>query len=177
MLGWRALEDLITHLDDASGAVVRFGPVLYVVWRDPDASNPIPYADEAVRALTMRYGRGRNLLYVHRAPDSASVSHKEKTREEVMKHFDRTEPYFRAAALAIEATGFAGAVVRSVTAGVTLMRRTQVKTKVFDDARVGVRWLATMTDPSARFDPDAMIRQLRDRDLCRVLGFEQDYGT
>jgi hypothetical protein len=91
-----------------------------------------------------------------------------------MRHFDRTEPYFRAAALAIEATGFAGAVVRSATAGVMLIRRSRVKTKVLDDARVGVRWLATMATPSAPFDPDAMIEALREHELCRVLGFEED---
>jgi hypothetical protein len=172
------MEDLITHVDDESAAVVRFGPVLYVVWRAPDTANPIPYCDEAVEALLMRYGRGRNLYYVHRAPEAGSFGKHDTTREAVMKHFDRTEPYFRAAALAIEATGFAGAVVRSVTAGVMLMRRSQVKAKVFDDARLGVRWLASMTAPgSGSFDPNAMIRELRSRELCRTLGFEQDFAT
>ena len=172
------MEELVTHLDDESGAVVRFGPVVYVVWRAVDSQAPISHADDAVRAMVSRYGRGRNLLYVHRAPESTGMGgHSEGTREAVMKHFDRTEAYFRAAALAIEATGFAGAVVRSVTAGVMLMRRAQLKTKVFDDARLGVRWLSTMCEPSHSFDANAMIGALRSRELCRTLGFEQDYAT
>ncbi len=172
------MEDLIIHLDDESGAVVRFGPVLYVVWRAPDNANPIQYADEAVRALITRYGKGRNLHYVHRAPDTGTVGgHSEKTREAVMKHFDRTEPYFRAAALAIEATGFAGAVVRSVTAGIMLVRRSGLKTKVFDDARLGLRWLATMTDKVTSFDPDAMITELSGRELCRLSVIDRGIAT
>jgi len=164
-------EELVTHLDGSQGAVVRYGPVLYVVWRAPTAESPVAEADEAVRALTRRYGSERKLLYVHRAPDATSFSrHGDEARDAVMKHFDRTEPYFRAAALAIEATGFGGAAVRSITAGVTLVRRTAVKTKVFDDARSGLRWLSAQCDPSAPFDPDAMIAELRKRELCRVFG-------
>src|SRR5690606_6567001 len=121
--------------------------------------------------LMRRYGSGRKLLYVHRTPDAGAFSrHGDETRNAVMKHFDRTEPYFRAAALAIETTGFAGTAVRSVTAGVMLVRRTAVKSKVFDDARAAIRWLATMCDPSAPFDPEAMIAGLRQRELCRVFG-------
>ena len=168
-------EELITHLDSDAGAVVRYGPVLYVVWRNPDTVEPVPYADQAANAMVRRYGRGRNLLYVHRAPDGVG-RHGNETREAVMAHFDRTEPYFRAAALAIEATGFAGAAVRSVTAGVLLVRRNGPVSKVFNDARVGVRWLETMADPSAPFDAEAMIRKLRAQELCRVVGLEADYA-
>jgi hypothetical protein len=166
-----AAEELVIHLDSPEGAVVRYGPVLYVVWRAPTPASPVREADEAVRALTRRYGSERKLLYVHRAPDTTSFSrHGDEARDAVMKHFDRTEPYFRAAALAIEATGFGGAAVRSITAGVMLVRRTAVKTKVFDDARAGLRWLATQRDPSTAFDPDAMIAGLRKRELCLLFG-------
>ena len=162
------MEKLTTHLDDERGAVVRWGPVLYVVWRAHDAEDVVSYANDAVRELTTRFGRERRLLYVHRAPAlSSGHAQSEGTRKAVMEHFDRTEPYFIASAIAIEATGFAGAIVRSVASTMMLVRRSDVKSRVFADARPGVHWLATMAAPVADFDPEAMLAELSRRDLCR----------
>lgn len=166
---------MITHLDNETAAVVRFGPVLYVLWRAYDSLAAVGHCDEAVRALTSRYGRGRNLFYVHRAPGSSSGhGQSDKTRDAVMKHFDRTEPYFRGSAIIIEATGFIGAMVRSVAAGVTLIRRSAVKSKVFDDVGPGVRWLATMGDEASSFEPDVLMAELGERGLCRVAGLDRE---
>jgi hypothetical protein len=155
------MEALITHLDSEAGAVVRYGPVLFVLWRVHNSLHPVEYADEAVKALTMRYGKERRLFYVHRAPPEI-VGHgqSEKTRDAVMKHFDRTEPFFKASAIVIEATGFVGAVVRSVASTMMLVRRSGVKSRVFDDVRPGLRWIATMTEQTNSFDPDQLVARL-----------------
>ncbi|MFK7991604.1 MAG: hypothetical protein AB8I08_36645 [Sandaracinaceae bacterium] len=170
------MHRLVVHLDDEAASVARFGPVLYVVWRKPETPIAVPHMDAAADAILSQYGGGRNLLYVHRTPNMPSVAlHSDETYEAVMAHFDRTERHSRAAGLGLEVSGFIGAAVRAMVAGVLLARRSEVKTKAFRDARLAVRWLAQQTSIDAPFDPDALIDQLRGHELCRVVGFEQDF--
>lgn len=171
------MEKLVTHFDTPEGAVVRWGPVLYVVWRQRDTAAPVPHADAAADEMVRRYGSERRLLYVHRTPPEYPVGpHSSKTMNVIMAHFERTETFFGAAALAIEATGFAGAAIRSVAAGVLLLRRSQVEHRAFRDARLGLRWLQRVAHPEAGFDAEAMIGKLKSRELCRTVGFEADFN-
>lgn len=136
-------EELVVHLDDDVGVVCSYGPLIYVVWRRHDSTMPIEMADRAIDGLIHRYGDGRKFFYVHRAPPKTlGVKSEPEVRPRAMKHFEDHDARFVAAAVAIESDGFGASVVRSVSAGVMLVRRTAVKTEVFKDARDGVRWLA-----------------------------------
>ncbi len=160
-------DELQVFIDDPQGAVVQFGPVIYVVWRSHDSIKTIEVADQVVKSMVERYGTGRKLLYVQRAPrEHGMVRTHADVRAAAMRHFEETDQHFLAAAVAIEADGFAGSIVRSVTAGVMLVRRAQVTTQVFNDAKDGVRWLAVLAKDHVPFDSDAMIKGLAARNLC-----------
>jgi len=160
-------DSLQVHLDDATGAVATFGPVIYVVWRAHDSSNNIVVADKAVKQLVAQYGPGRKLFYVQRAPaDGSVVKTKPEVRDAAMNHFEETDEHFWGTAVAIEVEGFAGSIIRSVTAGVMLVRRTTIKTETFKDARQGVRWLALAAKDVNPFDGDAMVRALEEKGLA-----------
>jgi cytochrome c556 len=161
-------EELVIHFDDKdTGAVATWGPVVYVVWRSHASLDCIQHADLAVERLVKRFGAGRKLFYVQRAPHSGGIMKANpEVREGAMKHFERHDAHFAAAAVAIEAQGFSGSVIRSVTAGVLLVRKTAVKTESFKDARDGVRWLATIAKDVNPFDAEAMIKALEAADLA-----------
>jgi hypothetical protein len=154
-------DALHVELNSPKGACARFGPVVMTVWRQAEAE-VIAAADVAVDAMVKRYGTSRGLYYVQRVPHLPNMMHSDAaTRTAALEHFDRVDPYFQAAAVCIEATGFAASVVRSVSAGVMLVRRSAIKTESFREARAGIRWLATLADgtPTA-FDADACIAAL-----------------
>ncbi len=154
-------EELVVHLDTAKGAVCTYGPVIQVVWRTHDSVEPLLFADNAIARMVTTYGEGRKLFYVQRAPHLAGVRKNDPAvRDAALKHFERHDARFVAAAVAIEAEGFGGSVIRSVTAGVLLVRKTAVKTECFKDARDGVRWLGKLAATVNPFDADDMIRQL-----------------
>ena len=157
-------DELMIHLDGPTGGVCSFGPVIYVVWRAHDSVDPINTADVAIEKLVARYGAGRKLFYVQRAPQQegrAAYRSDPKVREAALRHFERQDPHFAAAAVAIEAIGFSGSVIRSITGGVLLVRRTAVKTEAFKDARDGVRWLSGRAREVSPFDAEAMIDALQ----------------
>ncbi len=160
-------DTLKLHLDDDDGAVCSYGPVLYVVWRDTSSTAPIPVADAAIEEMCARYGEERRLFYLHRAPDRPGFHRSDsELRKATLDHFERHESRFAAAAIAIEASGFSGAVLRSITAGVLLVRQTQLKTESFKDAREGVRWLKSRASDGNAFDSEAMIEALAAHGLC-----------
>lgn len=156
-------EELLVHLDDKdSGAVCSFGPVVYVVWRSHASIDCIKHADLAIDRMVKRYGDGRKLFYVQRAPHSGGIMKANpEVREAAMAHFERHDARFFATAVAIEAQGFSGSVIRSVTAGVLLVRKTAVRTESFKDARDGVRWLGGLAKDINPFDAELMIKQLQ----------------
>ena len=88
-------------------------------------------------------------------------------RDAMMKHFERHDSRFCAAAVAIEAEGFGGSIIRSVTAGVLLVRKTAVRTESFKDARDALRWLQVLAKDVTPFDAEAMIAELSARKLAR----------
>lgn len=158
---------LQVHLDDDDGAVCSYGPVIYVVWRDSGSTSPIDAADAAIDRMCAEYGEDRRLFYLHRAPDRPGMHRTDsELRKATLEHFARHESRFAAAALAIEASGFGGAVLRSITAGVLLVRPTRIETESFKDARAGVRWLMSRAGEHNRFDGEAMIEALTERGLC-----------
>jgi hypothetical protein len=163
------MSDALTiHLDDETGAVCRFGPVVYVVWRDWSSTAPVAAADGAIEEMVGRYGDGRRLLYVHRNPDLPGFRRQDRAlHQAALDHFDRHEERFLAAAIAHESTGFAGAVVRAISSAVMAIRRTRVRVESFGDARDGVRWAADVARDVSPFDADEMVRQLTEADLCR----------
>ena len=155
-------EELKMHLDGPTGAVCTWGPVVYVVWRGLGSHDPIRAADAAIGELTARYGSGRQLLYLHRLPASDRTHRRDpEVLQASLDHFQRQDPYVVAAAVAIETTGFGAAVFRSIGAAVMLVRRTEVKTEMFTDARAGVRWLHTLAGDSNSFDPTSLIVALQ----------------
>ncbi len=159
-------EGLKTYLNDATGAVVTYGPIVFVVWRAHNAIEPVDAAERAVVDLAAQYGEGRKLFYVHRAPNEAGMPRsKPEVRDAMMKHFERHDGRFAAAAVAIEAEGFGGSIIRSVTAGVLLVRKTAVRTESFKDARDALRWLAVVAQPISPFDAEAMIAELSKQKL------------
>lgn len=155
-------EELVMHLDDKDmGAVCTYGPVVYVVWRSHASVDCIKHADSAIDRLVKRYGDGRKLFYVQRAPHSGGIMKANpEVRDQAMKHFERHDARFAACAVAIEAQGFSGSVIRSVTAGVLLVRKTAVRTESFKDARDGVRWLGTVAKDVNPFDAELMVKAL-----------------
>lgn len=162
----RALNDeLVVYLDNEDGAVCSFGPVVYVVWR-LGSVDCIKSADSAIEALVARYGADRRLFYVQRAPHQAGMMRADSAvRAAAMDHFERQDSRVGAVAVAIEAEGFGGSIIRSVTAGVLLVRRTRMRIESFKDARDGVRWLAKLAKDTSAFDADAMIRALEAANL------------
>jgi cytochrome c556 len=160
-------EGLKIYLDDATGAVATFGPVVYVVWRAHNAIEPVDAAERAVVDLGERYGEGRVLFYVHRAPnESGMIRSNPEVRDAMMRHFERHDRRFLAAAVAIEAEGFSGSIIRSVTAGVLLVRKTAVRTESFKDARDAVRWLGVLSKQASPFDAEAMVGALSAKGLA-----------
>ena len=154
-------EDLTVQLDSKNGAVVTYGPVVYVVWRNFDDVKVVEAADEVVKNLSRRFGDGRKLFYCHRTPQRTTMGRQNpEVRDAVLKHFERTENLIVGAAVAIEATGFPGSIIRSATAAVLLVRNPSMATKTFADARDGVRWLGNLSRASNPFDFDGMVRAL-----------------
>jgi len=159
-------DELVFYLDNDDGAVCTFGPVVYVVWRRGSV-DCIRCADLAVESLVARYGADRRLFYVQRAPRQAGMMRADSAlRAAAMDHFERQDSRVSAVAVAIEAEGFGGAIIRSVTAGVLLVRRTRMHIESFKDARDGVRWLARAAKDVSPFDADAMIRALEGANLA-----------
>jgi hypothetical protein len=141
--------------------------VIYVVWRDVSSTAPIAAADAAIEEMVARYGEGRRLFYVHRTPDRPGFQRTSgELRRAAIAHFERQEERFIAAALAMEAKGLAGTMSRAITAGVLLVRKSQVRSEPFVDARDGVRWLAELSGDDNPFDADEMINALVAADLC-----------
>ncbi|MDP2340004.1 MAG: hypothetical protein Q8O67_03515 [Deltaproteobacteria bacterium] len=156
-------DELKIQLDGPTGAVASFGPVVYLIWRAHDSLDPINAADVVMERLIERYGPGRKIFYVQRAPETdgrAAYRSDPQVRDAALKHFERHDASVAAAAVAIEAVGFRGSVIRSITAGVLLVRRTAIKTEAFKDARDGVRWLAGLARDVNPFDGEAMIKSL-----------------
>jgi cytochrome c556 len=85
-----------------------------------------------------------------------------------MAHFEKHDGRFVAAAVAIEAEGFGASIMRSVTAGVLLVRQTDVRSKTFQDARAGVRWLGSIAPGATPFDAEAMVGALEEALLCKA---------
>lgn len=161
-------ETLNIYLDDVTGVVATWGPVIFIVWRAHHSTAPIEAAELAVPDLVARYGGDRRLFYVHRAPGGAQVKSTPRVMEAAMAHFERVDARVAAAAVAIEADGFAGSIIRSVTAGVLLVRKTAVRSASFKDARDGVRWLGAMSPGISPFDGHAVIQALQTAGYCRV---------
>jgi hypothetical protein len=161
------VETLHIYLDDASGAVATWGPVVFIVWRAYDSTAPMEAAELAVPDLVARYGEGRKLFYVHRAPGGAKFASNPKVREAAMAHFEKHDTRFVAAAVAIEAEGFVASIVRSLTAGVLLVRKTDVRSGSFQESRDAVRWLGPISQTMTPFDAEAMIRALEEALLCK----------
>lgn len=160
-------DELIIYLDSDAGAVVSFGPVIYIVWRNHASTECIRHADIAVEKLVARYGADRRLFYVQRAPQAANMMRTDSdVRRAAMEHFERTDDHVHAVAVAIEAEGFGGSIIRSVTAGVLLVRRTKLRIESFKDARDGVRWLGTLAKDVTPFDAEAMIVALERANLA-----------
>lgn len=159
-------DELVVYLDNEAGAVCSFGPVVYVVWREGSVEC-IKSADLAVEALVARYGSDRALFYVQRAPHQAGMMRADSAvRAAAMDHFERQDSRVGAVAVAIEAEGFGGSIIRSVTAGVLLVRRTRMRIESFKDARDGVRWLGKLAKGNSDFDPEAMILALQAANLA-----------
>lgn len=157
-------DELCVHLDDDCGVVCTYGPALFLVWRRHDSTLPIEVADQAVAGMVAKYGEGRKFVYVHRAPPKTlGIKSGPEVRTRAMKHFEDHDHRFVAAAVAIESDGFGASVVRSVSAGVMLVRRTLVKTEMFKDSRDGVRWLAQEAEKAPEgipFDGEEMVQAL-----------------
>jgi hypothetical protein len=160
-------EQLVVKLDNASGCVCSFGPVVYVVWRNFDELAMVDAADEMVNALAKRYGVGRKLFYVNRNPQQReALKQNPALRSAVLKHFERTEALMVGAGIAIEATGFGGSIIRSAAAAVLLLRNSSLPTKTFSDARVAVRWLAELSRTTNPFDGEHMVEALERNHLA-----------
>lgn len=130
-------------LDDNDGAVLLFGPVIVMDWRSATSTAPITAAEAACDVGIARYGSGRRLLYVHRVAEGSPIGRAgPAVRSGMMEHFARRDGNVLAAAVVIEATGFAASVIRSATASILLLRPTPIVTQVFADLSVGWRWLA-----------------------------------
>jgi len=155
-----AMNFLHVHQDNDQGAVASYGPVVFVVWRQHVVAN-FDVIDQAIDELVAREGAGRRLFYVHRAPAGAlQVRNDPSVLARATVHFDRHDPHFAASAVAIESTGFGATIVRSVSAGVMLARRSPVRTELFKDVRMGIRWLADCGRTINAFDADDLIAGL-----------------
>jgi hypothetical protein len=131
-------------LDDETGGVVLVGPVIVMDWRSATATTPIDAAEAACEVAVQRYGAGRHLLYVQRVGESSPVGRATPAvRSAMMEHFARRDEHVLAAAVVIEATGFAASVIRSATASVLLLRPTPIATHVFQELAAGLRWLSS----------------------------------
>jgi hypothetical protein len=155
-------ETLKMYMDGPTGAVCTWGPVVYVVWRGLASFQPIEAADLAIDTLVERYGDGRKILYVQRLPErepgAPAFRRDNHVMQGAMAHFERHDPHVVASAVAIESKGFGASVFRSIAGGIMLVRRTEVKTEIFTDAREGVRWLHTLTQPGVNaFDAAELI--------------------
>jgi hypothetical protein len=160
-------EELVVKLDNASGCVCSYGPVVYVVWRNFDRLETVEAADDVVNDLHKRYGTGKKLFYVNRNPQSRDTLRQNPAlRSAVMRHFERTEPLMVGAGIAIEATGFGGSIIRSAAAAVVLLRNASLPTKTFNDARAAVRWLGDLSRTTNPFNCEHMIQTLESNHLA-----------
>jgi hypothetical protein len=131
-------------LDDDTGGVLLVGPVLVMDWRSATATSPIDAAEAACEVAVQRYGAGRRLVYVQRIGEGSPIGRATPpVRSAILEHFARRDEHVLAAAVVIEATGFAASVIRSATASVLLLRPTPIATDVFQTLEAGLGWLSS----------------------------------
>lgn len=150
-------------LDDDTGGVLLLGPVIVMDWRSASSVAPVDAAEAACDVGVARYGAGRQLLYVHRVAEGSPIGRATPVvRNAMMAHFARRDHSVLAAAIVIEATGFAASVIRSATASILLLRPTPIVTQVFHELGPAWRWVAGRRGAPS-FDVEGTLHALTSR--------------
>jgi hypothetical protein len=92
-------------------------------------------------------------------PDVSFRSREPLLRKGMRRHIEIWERHCGGAVVAIEAGGFVGSLLRSVTAGIILASRQRVKTVDVDEGGAGLRWLADVAGHA--FDAERAFAALR----------------
>lgn len=109
-----------------------------------DFRRPVTVAEVRTKygeQLRFMRGAGKCLVFSVVRPDAVGVIQPE-TRKVIDELSPSVDPYTEGAALVLLARGFAATVVRTVVAGMMLVRRSSYPARVYDSVDAGASWLA-----------------------------------
>lgn len=148
-------------LDLPSGRVATHGPILHITWRRLDDPAVIGAADDALAQWWTTDAPGVRCLCVHHFPDGLPPKRTPENRAALLAHFEKNRGRVAAAAVVLEAKGFAASLIRSIIAGLTVAISTDVKVGFVDDLDAGLGWLAARAKGDNAFDAADALRALR----------------
>jgi hypothetical protein len=143
------LETPTVHIREPALVAASWRELFFVLWLGPSGSN----GPEMVRAVVsqqralVRRLRGRKMAKLSLVSSSVTLPDA-KTRQAVDASRD-LDPYTKAEVVILPASGFVRATVRSLIAGIMLVRPPPCPTTILDGLDAAFAWMAPRLDPDA----------------------------